>query len=336
MKTKLFTGLLIIFLLFLLFYYFLAPKKIEIVKPYKNKAVSLVYGSGIVEPRLEVALSSILNSARVSEVLVDEGREVKKDDKLIIFDYPEFNAKLLELKSREDLSRREYERARTLFNNSVISKDEFEKIWTAYDVSSLNRKQLEALRENYILRAPFDGKVSRRDVEVGEIKNASEKLLWLSSNDGIRVSAEIDEEDISLLEVGQRVLLKADAFPEQIFEGELEAITERADFLSRSYRIRVKIDQSLSLLKIGMSIEVNVITRETEDAIFIPASSVKDNFVLLYVNGEIQKREVRLGIVNDKSIEILSGISLNDEVVKEWISPENYPIRFSKHYASYP
>ena len=89
----------------------------------------------------------------------------------------------------------------------------------------------------------------------------------------LRISADVDEEDIPLVKVGQKVLIRSDAFPSRVFTGEVLEITPKGDPVARSYRVRIELPADTALM-IGMTAETNIVTAEKQDALLVPASAV--------------------------------------------------------------
>src|SRR5690606_6324465 len=83
--------------------------------------------------------------------------------------------------------------------------------------------------------APAAGRIVKRDAEVGQLVPANQPVLWLSGDDSIRITTSIDEEDVARVKVGQPVLIRADAFPEQVFHGSVASVTPMGDPVARSY-----------------------------------------------------------------------------------------------------
>ena len=125
------------------------------------------------------------------------------------------------------------------------------------------RERAEAEAHYLDLVAPAAGTIIRRDGEIGQIIAADKPLLWMSCCAPLRVSAEVDEEDIAQVRPGQEVLIRADAFPGQIFHGTVQAITPKGDPVARTYRVRVSLPKDTPLM-IGMTAETNIVLRKAE------------------------------------------------------------------------
>ncbi|MGB5299079.1 MAG: efflux RND transporter periplasmic adaptor subunit, partial [Thiogranum sp.] len=144
-------------------------------------------------------------------------------------------------------------------------------------------------------------------------------VFWLSCGTSLRITAEVDEEDIALVQPGQNVLIRADAFPNQTFEGSVQNITPKGDPVSRSYRVRIGFSEETPLM-IGMTAETNIIIRETREALLLPSGAVTQGNVWLVVEDRLAKRKVTVGAKGLKETEILSGIKADDVIV---LKPED-------------
>jgi membrane fusion protein (multidrug efflux system) len=165
---------------------------------------------------------------------------------------------------------------------------------------------LHAEREDYRLIAPMDGVVLRRDAEVGEIADPGSILFWVGQPRPLQVVAEINEEDIPQITPGQDVLLSADAFPGTPLEAEVDRITPKGDPVLKTYRVYLSLPHDTPLL-IGMTVEVNIITQRSENALLVPATALRDDQVFsLSTSGKVEARTVQTGIRGVTAVEILS------------------------------
>jgi len=95
--------------------------------------------------------------------------------------------------------------------------------------------------DDYLVRAPSAGVVLRRDVEVGEVVDTPASLFWIGEPRPLRITAEVDEEDIARIAIGQRVLLRADAFAGRLLTAEVAQITPKGDTSRKAYRARLAL-----------------------------------------------------------------------------------------------
>ncbi|RLC47461.1 MAG: hypothetical protein DRH70_03300 [Candidatus Coatesbacteria bacterium] len=178
--------------------------------------------------------------------------------------------------------------------------------------------------------APIDGVIAARQVEVGQIISSPTSnvgggtaLLVLSDLSRIFVLASVDESDIGRIEVGQRVTITADAFPDKEFYGKVVRVAARGENTSNVVTFDVKIEvlsEGKQNLKPEMTANVVVIAAESENALLVPSDAVYrrngKTFVLVPSDGQQpERRNVEVGIDDGVRTEILSGLKEGEEVV---------------------
>jgi RND family efflux transporter MFP subunit len=172
--------------------------------------------------------------------------------------------------------------------------------------------QIEKL-EKYTIVAPMDGMVLRRDGEIGEIAEPGQILFRVGVPKPLQVVAEVNEEDIPRVVVGQAVLLRTDAFAGRRLDGKVSEITPMGDAVARTYRIRVALPDDTPV-HVGMSVEANIVTREKADALLIPADAVLGSQVIVVASDRARRRQVEIGIRGTRSVEILSGLGEGERI----------------------
>ncbi len=170
--------------------------------------------------------------------------------------------------------------------------------------------------------APFDGIVTKRTVEVGEIKQPGSPLFVLADPRTITVEAPIDESEAAKVRVGQKVRLFPDSYLGETFGGEVSEVMptiEPSKEVSRANTIKVTPLSPPKPLRLGMSVDVEVLTGRKDNALQVPSSAVMEReakkFVYVVSRGQAVRRDVTTGISNWERTEILSGLSAGDAVV---------------------
>lgn len=286
-------------------------RTIEVIRPQRGPAVEAVYATGTVEATVMLPISARL-TARLMELNADEGQFVKKGDVLARLEDSDLQKTLDELRAREVFLHKDYQRKASLAKQGYETKavlDQARAEWEAIK-ASIARAAAEAGYTQ--LLAPADGQIIRRDGEIGQMIAANQTVFWLSCCAPLRVSAEVDEEDIARVTPGQKVLIRADAFPDAIFHGKVDAITPKGDPVARSYRVRIGFED-VTPLQIGMTAENNIIISEKEDVMLLPNTSIDNGHVwVVTAEGILQKTAVKTGIRGIDKTEILSGILETD------------------------
>ncbi len=287
--------------------------EVTVAAATRGTAVEIVYATGAVEPVTWAKVASLARD-RIVELCDCEGKPVKRGDVLARLEDKEQRAQLQELKAREDFAKRELARVSELITRNASTTQAYERVsMDLRTVQALISVQEEKLAD-YVITSPIDGVVLRRDGEVGEIAETGQVLFRVGVLKPLRVVAEVNEEDIPRVEVGQAVLFRTDAFPSQRLEGKVREITPMGDAAAKTYRIRIALPEGTPL-KIGMSLECNVITREKPNALLVPADAVQGSAVFVVDGERVRRREVEIGIRGTRMIEVLSGLADDARVV---------------------
>jgi RND family efflux transporter MFP subunit len=286
--------------------------EITAVTPYRGTAAEIVYATGAVEPVRWAKVTSLVRD-RIVEICDCEGKEVKKGDVLVRLDSRQVSAQLEELKAREEFAKREMARVTELIARNAATTQAFER--ARMDLQQVQGTILVQLQriDDFTIVAPMDGVVLRRDGEVGEIADVGQILFRIGVPKPLQVVAEVNEEDIPRVAVGQVVLFRTDAFPERRLEGRIREITPMGDIIAKTYRIKIGLPDDTPL-KPGMSVEANVITREQPNALLLPTEAIVRNSVYVVKNDRLERRAVKVGIRGTRNAEILSGLEERDLV----------------------
>jgi membrane fusion protein, multidrug efflux system len=292
-----------------------APQ-VATVTPHRGDAAESVYASGVVEPKTWAKVTSLVRE-RIVEECNCEAETVERGALLARLDDSEAKAALKELDARLQLARENFSRLTTLVERQVASQQ-------AMDQSRAEVAQLEALvagqkakLDNYVLRAPSSGVVLRRDAEVGEIAEPGAVLFWVGQPKPLLVVADVNEEDIPRVELGQRVLLRSDAFPGRTLDGKVDSITPKGDPVTKTYRVRISLPDETPL-RIGMSTDVNIVTRVAKNALLVPALAIRGDTLFVAEQGRAVQRKVETGIRGLSDVQILSGIAENAQIISPY------------------
>lgn len=289
------------------------PRATAVIHPIHGPAVQAIYATGTVEPAVMLPVAPRISS-RLMEMLVDEGSRVEKDTVLARLEDTDIKQELADAQARADLAQKDYDRKAALVESGAVSRQSFDEVNKELQSARATIDKIKASLSYMTLLAPDDGTVIRRDGEIGELITAGQPVFWLAGKN-MRVTAEVDEEDIALVEPEQNVLIRADAFPGEIFQGTVQSITPKGDPVARSYRVRITLPDETKLM-IGMTAESNIVIREDKDALLLPASAVKEKSVWVVENGIAKRQAVKTGAQNTDTVEILNGVVESDLVIK--------------------
>jgi RND family efflux transporter MFP subunit len=291
----------------------LGPVTVTAAPPTRGPAVEAIYATGTVEPSVMLPIAP-RTAARIVELNADEGSAVKKGQVLARFDDADLTSAVEELVARARFARQQYERTQELVKTGFIAKLELDRQRADLDAAEAAVRRARQTRDFMALSAPADGTIIRRDGEIGQFIPVGQAVFFLSCCKPLRVTAEVDEEDIPRVRVGQKVVLRADALPGRIINGEVSDVTPKGDPVARSYRVRIGLSDT-SNLKVGMTVDANLIVAERAAALLVPTSSIQKGKVWLVRDGKLAQQAVKTGVVGAARTEILEGIAADALVV---------------------
>jgi RND family efflux transporter MFP subunit len=293
------------------FWWWSRPPAVALVAPARGPAVEAVYATGEVRPTREAEIAST-ETGRIRDYPVGEGQEVLAGTVLVRLDDLTARADLEALQARVAFLEGDLRRARQLLVGGHISQQGYDLKKSELDQA---RAAAEAQRQRLLdltLTAPFDAVVLRKEREVGEVVRPGDVLVWLGSAKPYWIEAQVDEEDIPRVSLGQTALIKADAFPGAELRARVAEITPLGDAVNKQYRVRLLLPEASPLL-LGMTVEANIVVRLTEDALLVPETALRgDSLFVVETDAEgaarVRRRAVSLGVYGDGLVEVLRGL----------------------------
>ncbi|MBI5261700.1 MAG: efflux RND transporter periplasmic adaptor subunit [Bradyrhizobium sp.] len=285
---------------------------ITVVNVSRGDAAEIVYATGAVEPETW-SRSTPLVRGRIVERCRCEGKLVKAGDVLARLDDKEPLATLNDLRALEVFQRREFDRQTQLLERGATTSQSYQRA-----ESDLARIQAQIAAQtqrldHYKLLAPMDGVVLKEDGEVGDMVDPGTILYRIGLEKPLWVVADVNEEDIPRVQIGQKALLRTDAFANQPLSGHVKQITPAGDPVSKTFRVRIGLPDDTPL-RVGMSVEANIITREKRDVVLVPANAVVNNGVFVIENDRARIRKISTGIRGSGFVEVLDGVREGDVV----------------------
>ncbi|WP_424660776.1 efflux RND transporter periplasmic adaptor subunit [Desulfofundulus sp.] len=183
------------------------------------------------------------------------------------------------------------------------------------------RAQLVLARQVYedsYIRAPFSGEITARHVEPGEIASTAAPVISMANLDKVVVRAAVGEDYINQLKQNQEVDAKVQAAGDHLFKGLITNIGPASDPVTKSFPVKVQINNPGHILKPGMFAEVRL-SRTQQKFLVVPRQAVVSEqgkqFVWVVTRGRVRQREVKTGDSDGRNIAIISGLKRGEEVV---------------------
>ncbi|MDX2222389.1 MAG: efflux RND transporter periplasmic adaptor subunit, partial [Rhodospirillaceae bacterium] len=266
---------------------------------------------------------------RVTAFSFIPGGEVKSGELLVqLNDEPE-RAELASYRAQLRLADVALKRARELGTRGAAAQAQVDAAQSQYDVAAANITRLEALIAQKALRAPFDGVLGVRRVEVGQYLRAGDPTVTLTNVDNLFVEFTLPEQARPELALEQRVALKVDAYPGRTFDAVVAVIDPQIDMSTRTIKLQAVITNNERLLMPGMFANLEVMLPPTAGVITLPETaldySLYGNTVYVVQDGPAgadgkptltaKRVAVTLGDRHDGRVAVLTGLKAGDRVV---------------------
>lgn len=284
-------------------------------KATRGDAAAVVYATGVVEP-VHWAQIAALQRRRIIEVCKCEGQPVKAGEVLARLDDTEERARLRELEARLDQLKADAARIEGLVERAAASRTSLDEAHTQIQEFEARIAAQRARIEDLKLKAPMDGVVLRRDGEVGEIAGAGagDAILWVGRPKPLRVVAEVNEEDVFNIRLGQRALLRHEGNAGAPLAATVGSVTPKGDPETKTFRVYLGLPEDTPLM-IGMNVEANIVVDEARDAVLAPAEALSNGRVQVIEGGRAYWRKVETGIRGGALVEIRSGLEAGAQLV---------------------
>lgn len=251
----------------------------------------------------------------VAKVNFESGGVAKKGDVLVQLVNSQEEADL-------ELARANLQRTRDLAVRKVVSKQELDSAESAYK----NREGIVAKKE---VRAPFDGQLGIRQVNVGQMIKEGQQVVQLTALDPVYVDFALPQQELAKISAGLDVRVQTDAVPGHEFKGKLTAINSMVDSATRNVTLQGTLENHDHALRPGMFAKVELLLPEKKKALVIPGSAVSyapfgdSVFVIEKKKDEktgkesqtIRQQFVRVGEARGDLISIVDGLKANETIV---------------------
>lgn len=163
------------------------------------------------------------------------------------------------------------------------------------------------------LTAPGAGRVLTRNVEAGDMVQPGKVLLTVAPKGDTELTAQIDEKNLALLQLGQTALASADAYPGEHFKAEVTYIAPAVDAQRGSVEIRLRVAEPPAYLKHEMTVSIDIASAHRADTLIVPADVIRDQasgqpWVMVVRDGVARRQPVKLRIRGAGRVEILDGV----------------------------
>ena len=246
-------------------------------------------------------------------------RKSKKGQLLARIDVSALKTVISRAEASAELTKDLYDRRKTLFDRGIVHKEALERAKTDKALAESDLLKAKVEYDRGFPRSPIGGTVNYLHVDEGEFINRGQPMIELVNVDKIKIHVNVPELDVRYLKKGQTVLVTVDALPDLRLEGTVDFVSFKADPATKTFRVRVLVENTHHEIRPGMIVRVAFLKRMIPDALSAPLFALQDKGGerLLFVEEEgiAHARTVSIGIIAGDRVQITDGLNPGDHLI---------------------
>lgn len=257
-------------------------------------------------------------SGKITEILFEEGKRVKRGELLVKINDAELQATLRKNLSRESLAKDKEARFKQLLDKNMTSQQEYDVALSELNSVTADVEFTRAQIEKTEVRAPFDGIIGLRSVSVGSFISTQTIIANLQNINPIKIDFSVPQKYFGILSAGKSINVKLPSTG-RTYTGKVYAVEPKIDENTRTIKARATVSNDRGELTPGAYVEIEIILEEMNSAFLVPSFAVVPDIegekIYLYKNGKASLTPVNIGIRDEKNVQIISGLSKGDTVI---------------------
>ncbi|MGI2260664.1 efflux RND transporter periplasmic adaptor subunit [Shewanella sp. GXUN23E] len=291
---------------------------------------------GFIEPNQGVTIANEV-SGIVTSIDFENGAQVQQGDMLIQLDSEVQKANLKAQQVQLPAMKADYERLLRLYKQKSVSQQDLDNAQAKYMAMQADIASLEATINQRQIEAPFSGSLGIRSVNLGQYLQVGTNIVRLEDTSSMKLRFTVPQTQLSRIAVGQPVHIYVDAYPQDVFTGQIAAIEPAVFYQSGLIQVQARIPNADGKLRSGMFAKAAIILPELTNQLVVPQTAI--NFALygntIYIidtqekDGKVEKRvkQVNVNVVerNGNNALITGDLKAGDEIVTSGL------VRLSNH-----
>lgn len=288
------------------------------VEPVSRRAISqFLQTNGTLEAENEVDIVA-RTSGPVTEILTEEGRIVRAGELMARIDEREPKNQAAIARVARDEAQLAYDRTRASWDEGLVSREAYDSALSKLAAAQAQLESAEIQLAYTEIRAPFEALVVTRDIRLAQFVTAGTRLFRISDFTPLLCRVEVPEKDLPRVRVGQTAHLQVEAFPGRRFPATVVRLRPTVDAASGTVTVTLEV-AAQGMLRPGMFTSVYLETEARQGVLVIPRDAlVLDSLgdtVYVMADGIAERREVRLGLRDEDSVEVLEGLSEGEQLI---------------------
>jgi membrane fusion protein (multidrug efflux system) len=295
------------------------PVSVHIIEPTELK--NRIFTTGTILANEQVELTSEA-SGRVTSILFDEGKPVRKGELLVKINDAELQAQLLKEQYSLKLAEDKEARGRQQLAIEAISKEDYDVLLNELNTVKAQVQLIEAQIAKTEIRAPFDGTIGLRFVSLGSYISSNTRIASILDVNPVKLDFSVPEKYVSLVHVGDRISFYIEGIDGE-HQGEVYAVEPRIDPATRTLLLRARSDNPAGAILPGAFAEVRLILEQVDNAMMIPTHALipelNGHKVFVVKNNAAAPRPVKIGVRTENDVQITEGLAPGDSVITSGI-----------------
>ena len=260
---------------------------------------------------------------RIVRLNFDDGSFVRAGQVVAVLQQAEQSAQLNEAQARSRETQQQLGRITELKQRGFATQSNYDAQLAAAQAARAQAQQVRAQIGDRVVRAPFSGWVSLRNISVGAIASQGTEIATISDLSTIKLDFTVPETMLSAIRPGLQIEARAAAYPDQPFRGQIHTIDPVIDPNTRAVKVRARLPNPDRLLRPGMMLTVNI-QNQPRMSLSVPELAVigegESRFVyILDDQGKARRTAVRAGVRSAGRVEILEGLRPGQRVITEGV-----------------
>jgi len=288
------------------------------VEPVPRRSISqYLETNGTLEAENEVDIVA-RTTGPVTEINTEEGRMIHSGQLLARIDEREARNQVAIATVTRDEARRAYDRTKSSWDEGLVSREAYDSALSQLSSAKAQLESAEIQLAYTEIKAPFDALVVTRNIKLAQYVTPGTSLFRISDFTPLLCRIEVPEKDFPRVRIGQPAHLRVEAYPGEKYSAEVTRLRPTIDASTGTFTATLEVD-GRGKLRPGMFASVYLQTDTHDDAVVIPRKAlVLDSLgdtVYIKSADVAKRREVRLGLRSEDSVEVLEGLAEGDLLI---------------------
>lgn len=295
-----------------------AAVPVETIKPFRSDIDAKYSGTAPIEAFADAMVIAKVGG-EVREIFAEEGDVIAKGQVLARLDGDRLRLESQQAEANLRKLKRDFERNQDLKSKGLISVGDFEKI--LYEMEALQATfDLAQLEYGYTeIRSPINGVVTRRIIKIGNTIDVNSETFHVTSLEPLISYLHVPEREYQRIGADQPAHIAVDALQGASFEATVSRVSPIVDPDTGTFKITIEVTDTTRQLKPGMFGRISIVYDSRKNVLQIPRSAVLEetgkSYAFVVKNGLAERRIIETGFAEGGNIEIVTGISDDDDVV---------------------